>query len=333
MVKKEKCLMKLKGRTILVLCLLLFGGYAVYDYFQDQKKEEKNMELARLLTVNFEQVDSFEIQKGSQKTRLKRTVDGWELVEPFQDLADNSVVEDFVKNVVPERVIEVAKEGEGIDWSVYGLDKPLGTITFKTTAGTQNVFEISEKKNFEDNVFARRDQEAKVLVLNSIWQNRVNKTALDFRDRRFLRHKIASVDNLKLQNAKGSWELKRVDGQWTVVGKKDFKLDQNKVREMLTAISEAKAAEIFDSKVKLPSLKSLFTLELVMADKKWKAEVGQASDLLIYAKVSEPAFQLKMEAGALDKFIKMTLEDLKDQPPKMKEEETQAMTADKKDQK
>ncbi|MBV2169388.1 MAG: DUF4340 domain-containing protein [Bdellovibrio sp.] len=325
--------MKIKGRGILVLCLLLFGGYAIYDYFQDQKKEEKNMEQARLLTVNFEQVDSFEIQKGNQKTRLKRTVDGWELVEPLQDLADNSVAEDFVKNVVPERVIEVAKEGEGIDWAVYGLDKPLGTITFKTTAGAQNVFEISEKKNFEDNVFARRDQEAKVLVLNSVWQNRVNKTALDFRDRRFLRHKIASVDELKLKNAKGAWELKRVDGQWTAVGKKEFKLDQNKVREILTAISDAKAAEIFDSKAKLPNLKNLFTLELMISDKKWTAEVGQASDLLIYAKVSEPAFQLKMEAGALDKFIKMTLEDLKEQPPKMKEEETQAMTAEKKDQK
>lgn len=325
--------MKIKGRGILVLCLLLFGGYAIYDYFQDQKKEEKNMEQARLLTVNFEQVDSFEIQKGNQKTRLKRTVDGWELVEPLQDLADNSVADDFVKNVVPERVIEVAKEGEDIDWAVYGLDKPLGTITFKTTAGAQNVFEISEKKNFEDNVFARRDQEAKVLVLNSVWQNRVNKTALDFRDRRFLRHKIASVDELKLKNAKGAWELKRVDGQWMVAGKKEFKLDQNKVREILTAISDAKAAEIFDSKAKLPNLKNLFTLELMISGKNWKAEVGQASDLLIYAKVSEPAFQLKMEAGALDKFIKMTLEDLKEQPPKMKEEETQAMTAEKKDQK
>nr|WP_295901301.1 DUF4340 domain-containing protein [uncultured Bdellovibrio sp.] len=330
--------MKLKGRTILVLCLLLFGGYALYDFQQDKKKEEINMEEVRLLTVNFEQVNYVEVQKGDSKIVLERSVDGWNLTSPIKDLADNSAVDDFIKNTVPERVIEVAKEGEGIDWAMYGLDKPLGTITFKTTAGTQNVFEISTKRNFEENVFARRDKENKVLVINSVWQTRANKTVLDFRDRRFLRNKIASVDEIKLKNEKGLLELKRVDGQWMVPSKKDLKLDQNKVRELLTTIADARASEIREGNTKATGLKNLFTLDLVLADKKWKAEVGQAKDLMIFANVSEPDFQLRMEAGALDKLIKMTVEDLKEQPPKKEEdksksEDKQALMASPKNQK
>lgn len=313
--------MKLKGRSLLVLALILFGGFAVYDYFQDKKKEGKTMEESRLLTVNFEQVDSFEIKKGEHKILLKRSVDGWELVEPLQDLADNTVADDFVKGAVPERIIEVAKEGSDINWSLYGLDKPLGMVTFKTSTGAQNVFEISERRNFEENVFARRDQENRVLVLNSVWQNRVNKTALDFRDRRFLRHKIASVDVLNLKNEKGLLALQRVDGKWQLSNKKDITLDQNKVRDLLTVIADAKAAEIFADKT-LPVQKKLFTLDLALGDKKWSADVGQAKDLLIYAKVSEPPFQFKMEPGALDKLIKMTSEDLKEEPPKKVEEAT-----------
>lgn len=307
--------MKLKGRTILVLCLLLFGGYAFYDFQQDKKKEEKTMEEVRLLTVNFEQVNHVEIQKGESTIVLDRTVDGWELTAPLKDLADSSVVDDFIKNTVPERVIEVAKEGEGIDWAMYGLDKPLATITFKTSANTQNVFEVSEKRNFEENVFARRDKENKVLVVNSVWQTRANKTVLDFRDRRFLRNKIASVDEVKLKNAKGLLEIKRVDGQWIIPGKKDIKLDQNKVREVLTAIADARASEILEGNTKSTGLKNLFTMDLTLADKKWKAEVAQAKDKMIFANVSEPQFQLKMEAGALDRFINMMVEDLKEQPP------------------
>lgn len=316
--------MKLKGRTILVLALLLFGGYAVYDFFQDKKKEEKTMEESRLLTVNFEQVDQFEVQKGTQKIVVKRTVDGWELQEPLKDLADSNVADDFVKGVVPERIIEVAKEGSDINWSLYGLDKPLGTITYKTTAGAQNTFAISEKKNFEENSFLRRDSENRVLVVNSNWQNRVNKTVLDFRDRRFLRHKIASVDSISLKNEKGTVEIQRVDGKWEATGKKDFKLDQNKVRDLLSKISDAKAADIYSFTDKVPEQKKLFTLDLQMADKKWTAQVGQAKDLLIYAKVSEPQFQYKMEAGALDKLIKLTLEELKEEPPKKEEKKNQA---------
>ncbi|KYG64472.1 hypothetical protein AZI85_03385 [Bdellovibrio bacteriovorus] len=327
--------MKLKGRTILVLCLLILGGYAYWDYLRDKKNEDKNMEQARLMTVNFEHVDSFEILKGEQKIVLKRSVDGWELIEPLKDLADNAVADDFVKNVFPERVIEVAREGGDIDWAMYGLDKPLAQITFKTTDGKENVFQISNKRNFEENVFARRGNENRVLIVNSVWQNRANKTASDFRDRRFLRHKIASVDVLKLKNSKGTMELKRVDGVWQLVGaKKDYKLDQNKVREVLTAISEAKAAEILGGKEKIPAGKSLFTMDLQIADKAWKAEVTQAPDLLIYAKVSDPAFQMKMEAGALDRFIKMSPDDLKETPPskpetKEGEDQQQAMAGQK----
>lgn len=322
--------MKLKGRTILIIALLLFGGYAVYDYRQDIKQQETEMEESRLMTLNFEQVDRFEIQKSDFKISLVRTVDGWQLDSPIKDLADNTVADDFVKNVYAERIIEVAKEGADIDWSVYGLDKPLAKIIFKTTNGQENVFEISEKTNFESNGFIRRNSENKVLVVNSVWIERANKTISDFRDRRFLRHKIASVDSLKLKNAKGLLEIQRVDGQWVSSIQKDLKLDQNKVREILNKISEAKAADILPGETKIHSDKPLFTLDLIMAEKKWKAEVTQAKDLGIYAQVSEPNFKMKMEAGALDKFISLALADLKEEPPKEKSAEK---PTDKKEQK
>lgn len=315
--------MKLKGRTILVICLLIFGGYALYDFQNEKRMEEKRSMDARLMTVEFDQVDFVQIEKGGQKVVIKRSVDGWNMVEPLQDAADNTAVDDFVKGAFPERIIEVAKEGADIDWSVYGLNQPLGKITFRTNAGKENVFEISGKRNFEDNVFARRDGENKVLVLNSVWQNRVEKDAMEFRDRRFLRHKIASVDDVRLKNGSGSFQIRRVDGKWGAPAQKDLVLDQNKVREFLTSIADAKAAEFV---AKIPSGKSLFTMDLVMADKKWKAEVTQASDLAIYAKVSDPAQLMRMEAGALDKFIKISLADLREVPPS-KEDKNQDATA------
>lgn len=315
--------MKLKGRTILVICLLIFGGYALYDFQNEKRLEEQRSMDARLMTVDFDQVDFVQIEKGGGKIVLERTVDGWNMTEPLKDAADNTAVDDFVKAAFPERIIEVAKEGSDIDWAVYGLDQPIGKITFRTTAGKENVIEISGKRNFEDNVFARRDGEGKVLVLNSIWQNRIEKGVMEFRDRRFLRHKIASVDDVRIKNANGTLHIRRVEGKWVAPAQKELILDQNKVREFLTALSEAKAAEIG---VKVPKGKALFVMDLLMADKKWNAEVTQARDLAIYAKVSEPAQQMKMEAGALDKFIKISLADLRETPPS-KEDQKQDATA------
>ncbi|MEN0057552.1 MAG: DUF4340 domain-containing protein [Bdellovibrio sp.] len=323
--------MKLKGRTILVLTLLLFGGYAYYDHVQDQKKEAQRIEDSRLLSLNYEQIDGFEIHKGEQKVVVKRDVNGWALAEPLQDGADNEAVEDFIKNIVPEKVLEVAKEDSELDWSLYGLDKPLGTIRFKTSSGEESVFTVSEKRNFEDNAFVRRNQENKVLVVNSLWQSRVQKSANDFRDRRLLRQKIASVDELKLKNEKGLLHIRRVEGQWKSVSPSGAKLDQNKVRELLTALAEAKASEIYGQKERLPSRKSLFTMDLLRDGKSWSADVGQAQDRLIYTKISEYPFQMKMDAGALDKFIKISLNDLKE--VEKKQEGTEATPAsDQKDE-
>ncbi|KYG61503.1 hypothetical protein AZI86_17495 [Bdellovibrio bacteriovorus] len=315
--------MKLKGRTILVLCLLVFGGYAAFDHFQGKLQEDKKMQDSRLMTLNFEQVNEVLIEKGDQKTELKRDVDGWRMEVPLKDSADSEAVDDLVKQAFTESIVEVVKEGEGIDWKLYGLDAPLGTITFKTTDGKQNRYEVSSITNFEDNAFLRRDGENRVLLVNSIWQARTGKAAMEFRDRRLLRHKIASVDEIKLQNAKGLVHLKRQEGVWVIPGKSDFKVDQNQVRSVLTAIADAKAAEILSDPKKGPAVKELFTLNLVLDAKPWAAKVGQAADKKIFAKVTEPDFLMKMEPGAVDNFIEMTIEQFKEKPPEKPQFETE----------
>lgn len=309
--------MRLKGRTILVLCLLLFGGYALFDHFNDKKKAEVETQSSRLMTVNFEQVQEILIQN-KEKILLKRDVDGWRLEEPLQDAADNDAIEDLVRQAYTESIISVVKEGEGIDWKLYGLDEPLGSILFKTTDNNQNEYQISALTNFESNAYARRDGENRVLLVNSIWQTRANRQVAELRDRRFLRHKIAAVDELKVQGAKDLFHLKREDGVWKLSGKPDFKVDQNKVRALLTAISDARAAEILNDPQSAPKLNTLFTMTLTMAEKTWTANVGQATDKKIYAKVTDPDLFLKMEPGALDNFIEIKAEAIQEKPPEAK---------------
>src|SRR5687767_8271996 len=110
--------MKLKGRTFLFLSLVLFGGFTVYDYFRDEKKAADKMEADRLMTIDFQKVDQIETQKDDRRIVVKRSVDGWDLIEPLKDLADSNFADDFVKNIFPERILGVAKEGDGIDWAL-----------------------------------------------------------------------------------------------------------------------------------------------------------------------------------------------------------------------
>lgn len=325
--------MKLKGRGLLIIALMIFGGYAVYDYMKEQKGEQLKAEQSRFLTMNFDQVDSIEIARPSDTILLKRTLDGWNLESPVKDQADNTAAEDLVKMAAAEKILDVAKEGSDIDWAVYGLDKPMGTITFKNSAGQINAYQIGTKNNFENNPFARRDNESRVLVVKSNWLTRVQNSAVEYRDRRFFRHKMAAIDDLKLKNKKGLVEITRKDGQWSAVTPQGAILDQQKVRELIRGISNAKAAQFVDGK--LPKASPLFTLDLKLDGQSWSAQVVQADSKKIYATVSDPKFELEMEPGALDNLINLTIEDLKAAGPKAPKEPSKkdesAQIADQKD--
>lgn len=313
--------MKLKGRSILILCLLALGSYTAYDLWKDEQKEKKKLTETQLMTLNFEQIHKLTIQRPSDRVLLERDETGWKLKEPLQDIADSGDVEDFIKSLVTERIFDVAKEGE-IDWELYGLSLPLGTLTLETNTGATQSFTVADKVNFEDKAFLRRDQEERVLLVNSLWQNRVRKTAIDFRQKRLLRANLAAVDELRIKNKAGEIWLQRVDGQWFNGKDKAQVLDQNKVREFLSDFAEARADEIYNnSEAKGRELKELFNANLRLDDKRWSAQILQDKSFKIYALVSEPSFFMRMEPGALDRFINAKVSEL--EPDKVQEQEPQ----------
>lgn len=327
--------MKVKGRSLLVIILLLMVAFAYYDYYKDKKAAEQEMDQSRLMNVPFDQVEKIEVTKADVNVRLKRTVDGWIMEEPLKDLADNDAVDGFIKAAAMERILDVVKEGSDIDWKLFGLDKPRVIFTFTTTGDKVDKFEISEKKNFEDNVYIRRNDENRVLLINTSWSKKAIQPAVEFRDRRVLRTKIASVDEIKIKNKVGLLHLKMYDGRWKAPTDQKMNVDQNKVRELLTAISEAQGSFYLDRK-EVPPLKFMMTMDLMMDKKSWHADIGQASDFVIYSDVKDPAYIMKLEPGALDKLLNADYKSLKSDVPSKEGsglDEHQAMIALKNDKK
>ncbi|WP_413584982.1 DUF4340 domain-containing protein [Bdellovibrio sp. HCB274] len=324
---------KIKGRGILVMCLLIFGGYALYDFLAQKKADEQKVAEAKLFTMNVDQIDFIEITKDAKVIALRRTVEGWNMEQPLKDQADDSAAEDLIKMTSSEKVMDIAADGGNIDWKVYGLDQPQGSITFANSAGQKTTLHISSKGNFENFPFARRDDDNRVLVVNTNWTARLEKPVVEFRDRRFLRHKIGSIENFHLKNKHGVIQITNKDGKWVSTSDSKVELDQQKVRETFRNISNAKGADYVEGA--LPSLKSLFTLDLKLGDKNWQAQVGQATTGKIYSAVSDPKVQMMMEPGALDELIELKIEDLKvgSTPKQDSKEQTGAQLAQEKDNK
>ncbi|WP_413288569.1 DUF4340 domain-containing protein [Bdellovibrio sp. HCB337] len=300
--------MKKTSWFAIFVAVLVAGTYYV-EFYQANKTEQTKAEESKVVSFPAEQIHQIEIENKLGKVLLKRDADGWTLVEPIKDWADNQFTEDFVNGLASEKSIDVAAEGENINWSVYGLDKDVSKVAFTNQQGTSQLITVSDKKNFEGNSFLRRGNENKVLVATSQWALRTQKAPLEFRDKRLFRGKISSVEGIQIKSIKDEFALVQKDNKWISEKHPDLKLDQNKIREVLTSLNEVRASEFLNT---LPASVAKAKIGLKLTDKSWSAEIKQAADKSLYAVVSDPAFILKVDPGQMDKFLGMTLMGLRD---------------------
>lgn len=312
--------MKNKGTWGLFLIVL---ALAIYAYFGEYKKsidEQKNKEIeTTLIQAKADQINTLTLQTSREQIILSRSTDGWSLESPIKDSADNEAVDEFVGSLTSEKYNDVVKEGEGIVWAEYGLDKPEGSITIKAQDGKESKISVSAKKNFEGNAFIRIEGENRVLVANSNWSTHIQKTAFDFRQKKILRQQASSIDSLQIKNRNGSVSLAMKDGKWIVPTQEKQLLDQNKIRDMLTALNETKAIQIVaDSKPSETDLKKYnldrpdVAITAQIKDKNWNLEIAKDKAGLVYAHTSEPQLLMKLDISAIDKFNQVSADSIRD---------------------
>lgn len=320
--------MKSKGTWILLGLVVVLGLYAYWDFDKEKKEKKREEEMAIFIPYPVDQVSEVYIEHKASKLKLVKDVDGWKLTEPIVDLADSPYTDDFVNSLTRERNIGVASEGEALDWKIFGLSDPQSKITVTNNAKQSTVLEFSEKRNFEGNPLMRKAGENKVYVGSAAWTGWLEKIPLQFRDKRFLRERIANIEGIEISNRHGQVKLHQKETTWFYSADESVKLDQNRVREILSQVSNAQAEDFLAEKkiteadrkkyeLNKPKVKVKFKIK----DKYWTAALSQIlkpdqnknlnPEKLVYAEVSEPVFILKISNTVFEKLDGVTISSLR----------------------
>ena len=103
--------MKFKTTILFAVATIILG---LSVYFFDIKKESVEAEAqkinSKILKFDKNQINFIEIQKNNDKYVLQKSQDGWSILEPIQDSADNDQVENLIEQLVAENYSAVAKE-------------------------------------------------------------------------------------------------------------------------------------------------------------------------------------------------------------------------------
>lgn len=316
--------MKFKSTLILAAATLALGlGVYFFDYQREVQEVKAKDEVAKIVSVDKDQINFIEIQKEDSKYVLQKSETGWTILEPIQDAADSEQIESFLEFLTQERVLAVAKETSDprqLKLSDYGLDKPYAVFNFKNNLGKSKKVTVGSQKNFEGNSFIQIDSESKILVGSPGWWTKANEGLITYREKRLYRTSLGKVDEIKVQSFQDSFELKRVDGKWVHADHPEIILDQNKVRDMLKQIAESSIQEyVVDgepSKALLTEkklIKAPVSIQLKTADSLWSVAVNQnEKENAIFAITDRPTNLLKLDASKWEFFGNLNFDSLRD---------------------
>jgi hypothetical protein len=230
------------GRSLLVL-FVAFAGLLAYLYFVDAKKPvtvDGAEQREKVFTVDAEKIDELKVRSSSGETStLKKTKDGWQLVQPITAKVDDGEVTGITSNLASAEIQGIVDEAPK-DLQPYGLDKPRIEVAFKA-AGDKDYRRllIGAKAPAGGDLYAQLPGQKRVFVIPSHVESSFDRKPFDLRDKKILAFDREKVDRLEITHADVKLELTKAGQDWSITAPVQARADFSAVESIVTRLQSA----------------------------------------------------------------------------------------------
>ncbi|MGH7357764.1 MAG: DUF4340 domain-containing protein [Candidatus Rokuibacteriota bacterium] len=169
--------------------------------------------------------------------------DEWALTAPLAAPADREAITGLLEKLRAAKVKEFVADGKGP--AEYGLDRPtrvtleMGEGATRTTRALRFGKALPDKKG----VYAQREGEAGVLVLEEeLWQA-VPTSAASLRDKSVFAYDRGKLERVEIESPKGKVALALQDGKWRITAPVALRGDEGAVSEWLYKARDLRARD------------------------------------------------------------------------------------------
>ncbi|MEO8677932.1 MAG: DUF4340 domain-containing protein [Vicinamibacterales bacterium] len=262
----------MRGITSTLILVAVLAGLGGYIYFVDSKRpasagaEDSSAPKTKVFSVETEKIDELKITTGGESSLLKKSADGWKMIEPTATEAD------------PAEVISVAQAISGLEMSrtidenpadlkEYGLAPPTVSVEFKA-GNTSGSIALGEKTPTLGDMYAIKGGDKKVFLVPAFQETSFTKKPFDLRDKKILKFDRDKADSLSMVRGGGkpsgtpagggtpsglpeSIDLARTGSDWRVVkpaGRSDYATVEGLITRLATSnmskLVEANATDL-----------------------------------------------------------------------------------------
>src|SRR4030095_15804081 len=237
-------------RTIVALLVLAvgLGGFFYYDtYWLNPQREKAESAKGRIWTVEPKDVEAVSLVRTDGTVRLKRTGDGWEMLEPVKARGDRAVADDMVTTLATARM-DREIDANPAKPSDFGLDPPQAEVRLEVKGQAQPlVLKVGSKNPTGVWVYAREGAKPAVITLSETVSRDATRPGADFRDRSVIAFDRRNVTGIDLDVEGDQISLAADEpGKWRIVKPRALRADPEIITEFLDKLEGAKATEFVD---------------------------------------------------------------------------------------
>ncbi len=234
-------------KTLVALAVLAagLGGFLVVDsYWLTPKREKAESIKGRLWTVEPKDVETVTVKRKDETIRLKRTADGWEMLEPVQARGDRGAVDELVTGLATLRV-DREIDANPAKLADFGLDVPAAEVTLEVRGQKAPLtLAVGAKNPTGVWVYAREGGKPAVIALGESVARDTARPVADFRDKTVLAFERRNVTALDLDLDGSRMTLEAEDGgKWRIARPGPYRGDADMIMDALDKLSSAKVKE------------------------------------------------------------------------------------------
>lgn len=305
----------MRGLRSTIALIVVLAGLFAYIYFVTWKQPETPAASTReklFASVAADKIEELRVKSESgDTTTLKKQKDGWQLVAPVTAAAQESEVSGITSALTGLEITRVADENPS-DLKDYGLASPRVAIDFKAEGDKdfRHLF-IGEKTPTGSDLFARRNDDKRVLLIPAYQEQSLNRSTFDLRDKTVIKIDRDKVDRLEVASAGKTLELAKSGTDWKLTRPIQASADFGAVEGLIGRVQSAQMKSIVANEPTPADLKKYgldkpsATVTLNLGSAKATLVVGgKADDGTVYARDTSKPVVVTVENSLAEDFKK-----------------------------
>lgn len=231
----------MKYKTTLIIFVVFAVLLAFVLIFENISKGKKEGE-EKLVDLSSDDVQKISLKKEDETLIFEKNEAGeWLITEPLKAKADKYEVDrlaDDFSDLPIQRVVEEEPE----DLEKYKIPQKEITLWYKERKEPVKVL-IGMENPLDNHLFARRENEKRVVLLSSSLKSLMEKSLFEFRQKDVFHFETDEVKNVKLKAKDVEWAAEKMEKEWFFRKPFEALAMESKISGILSSLSNLKAKE------------------------------------------------------------------------------------------